>query len=117
MSWKCEKCGSEGDKNTKETLGFILLRGCLNCTNIKIPRLCNKCGHGPCVCKNKLGKALKEIRIAKGYTLREVEDKCDISNPYLSQLENGKVIDISFKKLVILCRLYEVDIKYFEKLI
>ncbi len=117
MAWKCSKCNSHSEPNPKGVIGFVLLHGCMNCTKVKLPKLCKKCGHGPCICENGLGKALREIRLAKGYTIRDVEDKADISNPYLSQIENGRISDISFKKLLILCRFYGVDIKYFEKLV
>ena len=117
MAWKCSKCGAHGDPNPKGVIGFVMLHGCGNCTEVKLPKLCQKCGHGPCVCSTGLGKTLKEIRLAKGYTLREVANKCDVSNPYLSQVENGKVKDISFKKLIVLCKFYQIDIKYFEQFI
>lgn len=38
-----------------------------------------------------LGSYLKEVRKKSGLSLREVEDATDISNAYLSQLENGRV--------------------------
>ncbi len=37
------------------------------------------------------GIDFKGMRIAKGLTLRQVEEKTGISNAYLSQLENGKM--------------------------
>lgn len=36
------------------------------------------------------GKYLKEIRLKKGLTLRDIEKKSGVSNAYLSQVENGK---------------------------
>lgn len=41
--------------------------------------------------KPGLGNYLKEARLAKGLSLRAVEDETGISNAYLSQLESGKV--------------------------
>ena len=38
-----------------------------------------------------LGSYLKEVRKKSGLSLREVEDATNISNAYLSQLENGRV--------------------------
>jgi transcriptional regulator with XRE-family HTH domain len=38
-----------------------------------------------------LGKYLKRIRRERGLTLRAVERKTEISNAYLSQIENGKI--------------------------
>ena len=40
---------------------------------------------------NNLGTYLKQIRKEKKYTLRAVEAKTEISNSYLSQVENGKI--------------------------
>jgi transcriptional regulator with XRE-family HTH domain len=41
--------------------------------------------------KLTLGTYLKSLRSAQGFSLREVEEKSGISNPFLSQLESGKV--------------------------
>ena len=38
---------------------------------------------------NKLADKLAQIRKLKGVSLRQVEAATDISNAYLSQLENG----------------------------
>lgn len=38
-----------------------------------------------------LGEELRSIRLARGLTLRAVEEMTDISNAYLSQLETGKI--------------------------
>jgi len=40
---------------------------------------------------DQVGNYFKALREAKGLTLREVEKKADVSNAYLSQLEQGKV--------------------------
>jgi len=42
---------------------------------------------------NELGTLLADLRTAKGFSLREVEEATGkaVSNPYLSQLENGKI--------------------------
>jgi HTH-type transcriptional regulator, competence development regulator len=37
------------------------------------------------------GNYFKALRESKGMTLREVEKKADVSNAYLSQLEQGKI--------------------------
>ncbi|MBX9784320.1 MAG: helix-turn-helix domain-containing protein [Chitinophagaceae bacterium] len=37
------------------------------------------------------GEYIKALRESKGFTLREVEKKTDVSNAYLSQLESGKI--------------------------
>ena len=41
--------------------------------------------------RGALGKYLWDIRNARGMTLRQVEEACDVSNAYLSQLETGKI--------------------------
>ena len=43
--------------------------------------------------KNLLGQYLSDLRAAKGWKLREVEEATgrEVSNAYLSQLENGKI--------------------------
>jgi len=42
---------------------------------------------------NELGVVLADLRTAKGFSLREVEEATGnaVSNAYLSQLENGKI--------------------------
>jgi len=40
---------------------------------------------------DQVGSYFKALREAKGFTLREVERRTDVSNAYLSQLEQGKV--------------------------
>jgi transcriptional regulator with XRE-family HTH domain len=42
---------------------------------------------------NELGAVLADLRMAKGLSLRQVEEATDkaVSNAYLSQLENGKI--------------------------
>lgn len=56
---------------------------------------------------------LKFARKVKGLTLREVEGKTGISNAYLSQLENGHIIDPSFVKMMVLIRFYNLDVEDF----
>lgn len=51
---------------------------------------------------------LKEWRIYRDFTLRQVEAKTGISNCYLSQLETGKTTNPSFAVIVKLCELYQV---------
>lgn len=56
-----------------------------------------------------LGTYLKDARVAKGLTLRAVEDQTGISNAYLSQLESGKVKQPSPVTLHDLSELYGVS--------
>ncbi|SMC45991.1 helix-turn-helix domain-containing protein [Pedobacter africanus] len=39
----------------------------------------------------------KQLRLMKGKTLRQVSADTGISNPYLSQIETGKIVNLSFK--------------------
>jgi len=48
----------------------------------------------------------KSLRKKAGYTLRKVEELTGISNPYLSQLENGKVLRPSYEVVTKLQKLY-----------
>lgn len=57
---------------------------------------------------NALGSYLKEVRKKSGLALREVEDATDISNAYLSQLENSRVTKPSPHILHALATVYRV---------
>jgi len=48
----------------------------------------------------------KSMRKAKGLTLRKVEELTGISNPYLSQLETGKIVSPSYNTVRTLVMLY-----------
>lgn len=39
----------------------------------------------------ELGRYLRTLRESHGWTLRELESATTLSNPYLSQLENGRI--------------------------
>ena len=59
---------------------------------------------------NELGALLADLRRAKGLSLREVEEATgkSVSNPYLSQLENGKIKKPSPNVLHSLAEVYVV---------
>ncbi len=57
---------------------------------------------------NKIGKYLKDKRLQKRLTLRQVEEQTEIKNAYLSQLENGKIEKPSPKYLHKLAGAYGV---------
>jgi len=59
---------------------------------------------------NELGALLADLRIAKGFSLREVEEATGkaVSNAYLSQLENGKIKKPSPNVLHSLAEVYVV---------
>lgn len=48
----------------------------------------------------KLGEAIALARSVKGWSLRELEKRTGVSNPYLSQIENGHIKDPSFFTVV-----------------
>jgi len=56
-----------------------------------------------------LGELLKRKREEKGVTLREVEKRTEISNAYLSQLENQKIVKPSPTILKKLAEVYETS--------
>ena len=58
----------------------------------------------------ELGDYLRELRLALGWTLRDVEDLSgDISNAHLSQIENGRIERPSEAMLHDLALLYGVE--------
>ena len=59
--------------------------------------------------ETELGKFLKESRLAAGLKLRDVEDRIDVSNAYLSQIESGRIRTPSPKVLFELAALYGVS--------
>ncbi|MWB94022.1 helix-turn-helix domain-containing protein [Flavobacterium sp. GA093] len=60
---------------------------------------------------SSLGASLKDARKNVGLTLRQVEEMTDISNAYLSQLENDKIKNPSVNILSKLSSLYKVSLK------
>lgn len=52
------------------------------------------------------GEMFKTMRLEKGYTLRQTEDATGISNSYLSQLENGKIVKPSQHVVTVLLNWY-----------
>jgi len=59
---------------------------------------------------HELGSLLADLRTAKGFSLREVEEATGsaVSNAYLSQLENGKIRKPSPNVLHELAKVYSV---------
>ncbi len=57
-----------------------------------------------------LGETLKEAREISKLTLRQVEEAANISNAYLSMLENGKIKKPSANVLYKLSSLYRVEL-------
>ena len=52
---------------------------------------------------------LKFARKVKGFSLRIVEQKTGISNAYLCEIENGKIADPSYFKIVKLLNIYNLS--------
>lgn len=51
---------------------------------------------------------LKDLRISRNLTLRQVEQATGISNSYLSQLETGKITNPSYHLIKLLLDYYYV---------
>ena len=58
-----------------------------------------------------INEVLKEARIKKGVSLREVQAQTGISNAYISQIETGKVKNIAPLFLKRLGRYYNIPIQ------
>lgn len=56
----------------------------------------------------------KVLRKLKGKTLKQLEIETGISNPYVSQLENGKIESPSFKTVTTLLKYYGFEIKLIQ---
>ena len=52
---------------------------------------------------------LKFARKIKGFSCREVEKLSGISNAYINEIENGKIKDPSYFKIVKLLELYNLE--------
>ena len=65
---------------------------------------------------NALGKYLKRLRKERKLTLRAVEEKTRISNAYLSQVENSKIVKPSPSVLHKLAKCYDTSYEHLMKL-
>lgn len=63
-----------------------------------------------------LSEVLKELRSAKGLSLRQVEKVTGVSNAYLSQIENGKIKEPSPHILHKLAGAYDISYNNLMKL-
>jgi transcriptional regulator with XRE-family HTH domain len=61
-----------------------------------------------------LARTLRELRRQRGLTLRQVEERTgrEVSNVYLSQLENGRRRDPGPRVLAALARAYDVPVSF-----
>lgn len=56
-----------------------------------------------------MGPQLREARKRKGISLRRVEQLTGLSNAYVCQVETGHIKEPSFRKVLLLCKVYEID--------
>ncbi len=66
--------------------------------------------------EESLGQYIKRLRKEKMLTLRAVEEKTEISNAYLSQIESGKITKPSPSVLYKLAKCYDVPYEQLMKL-
>ena len=59
--------------------------------------------------KKTLGQTLKDARVARGLTLRQVERDTGIHNAHLSQIENNTIATPDLAMLWELSRYYDLD--------
>lgn len=59
----------------------------------------------------KLGIIINKARVAMNLSLRDVERITGISNPYISQIESGKIQNPAFDKVVKLCDVYGIKLE------
>jgi transcriptional regulator with XRE-family HTH domain len=65
--------------------------------------------------QTEVGKLLALCRDLKGWTLRDLEKECGISNALISQIETGHIKDPGFSTVVRLCRALGLSIERAEK--
>lgn len=63
------------------------------------------------VSPEEVGARLKEARNEKNLSLRDVEEKTGITNPWVSQLEQGKCENPGVKTVMRLCDLYGISLE------
>ena len=63
--------------------------------------------------KKKIGKQLKELRLARGWRQVEVADKVGLSRSAISNIEAGKRA-LTLTTLKKFCEIYQIDVSYFE---
>lgn len=60
----------------------------------------------------KLNKAIAGARVRAGLSLREVEKMTGISNSLISQIETGHVVEPSFRNVVKLSVVLDINLDY-----
>lgn len=62
------------------------------------------------------GDLISLARELKGWTLRDLERECGVSNALLSQIENGQVADPGFSKIVRIADALGIKVERFAKI-
>ena len=60
----------------------------------------------------EIGKAVRSLRKERGITLNQLSSDCGLSQPYLSQVENGKVA-ASIKTLHKIAESFQISVQHF----
>lgn len=61
------------------------------------------------------GRLIQSARLARGLTLRQLEEKTELSNPFLSQLENHPT-QLSFRNAIVLSETLNLDLAFMGEL-
>jgi len=59
---------------------------------------------------DKIGSAIRKLRLAKGWTLAELSDRCGVPLSTLSRVELGQNA-LNYEKLVRLCHVLDIDLQ------
>lgn len=62
--------------------------------------------------RDKIGRQLKELRLARGWRQAEVADKVGLSRSAISNIESGKRA-LTLNTLKKFCEVFQIDISYF----
>lgn len=63
--------------------------------------------------KERIGKQLKELRLARGWRQVEVADKVGLSRTAISNIEAGKRA-LTLSTLKKFCEVFQIDVSFFE---
>lgn len=63
--------------------------------------------------KTKIGKQIKELRLARGWRQAELADKVNLSRSALCNIENGKRA-LTLSTLKRFCEIFSIDVSYFD---
>jgi transcriptional regulator with XRE-family HTH domain len=59
--------------------------------------------------RDALGEVLRRVRLQRAKTLQQLSDECQVSLPYLSEIERGRK-EVSSEVLATICRSLDVPI-------